>query len=230
MKWLSRLLGSHKKDEVLLNILTRTSNRPNGFQICRTSIENQTYKNIRHIVSYDDEADLDYLNTYDGIELLKVTPISEEPSRPRLRKGYRFAPYNLYCNQLMDEVKEGWIMFLDDDDRLFDSEVVQKIVYHIQKSTSNTMILWRMQYPDGKLLPPLEHMERGIIKINHIGSPCYTFHSKHRNKARWDCWKAGDFFFLKELFQKIKHKKWIKEPLILLNNSGDFGNRNDIEL
>ncbi len=28
------------------------------------------------------------------------------------------APYNLYCNQLLNEVDEGWIMFLDDDDSL----------------------------------------------------------------------------------------------------------------
>ena len=25
-------------------------------------------------------------------------------------------PYNLYMNSLIKEVKEGWIMFLDDDD------------------------------------------------------------------------------------------------------------------
>ena len=45
----------------LINILTRTSNRPIGFKNCELSIKNQTYKNIKHIVSYDNDNDLTYL-------------------------------------------------------------------------------------------------------------------------------------------------------------------------
>jgi glycosyltransferase involved in cell wall biosynthesis len=228
MVWFKRKLWELKKEETLINILTRTSNRPVGFKICRESIQNQTYKNIRHIVSYDTDEDLDYLKLYKNIDLLKVSPILEEPIGEGARAGYRFAPYNLYCNNLMDEVEEGWILFLDDDDRLSGTEVVEKMVNDIKKSSKNTLLIWRMEYPDGKILPPMEHMDRKTIKMNHIGAPCFTFHSKYKNKARWDCWKAGDFFFLNQLFQKIKRKKWIREVYIQLNNSGDFGNRNDI--
>ncbi len=220
-------LGNSQKAP-LINILTRTSNRPKGFDVCRNSIQNQTYKHIRHLVSYDDDKDLEYLQKYDGVELVKVYPITEAPTGKNARPDFKFAPYNLYCNTLMDEVKEGWILFLDDDDRLIDEHAIAEIVAAIEQISQNTLLLWQMRYPDGKLLPPEDHMDRGIIKMGHIGAPCFIFHSKFKDKARWDCWKVGDFFFLKQLFQQIKKKKWIKKPYIQLNNSGNFGQRDDI--
>ena len=46
------------KEEILINILTRTSNRPIGFLNNYHSVSNQTYKNINHLVSYEYEEDL----------------------------------------------------------------------------------------------------------------------------------------------------------------------------
>ena len=61
-----------------LNILTRTSNRPNGFKRCYNSIKNQTYKKINHIVSCDNEKDLNYLNNYDDIEVIKIYELTRK--------------------------------------------------------------------------------------------------------------------------------------------------------
>ncbi|MBX2826558.1 MAG: glycosyltransferase family 2 protein [Flavobacteriaceae bacterium] len=221
--------GSSKDQNPVINILTRTSNRPNGFRICRASIENQTYENIRHIVSYDDDNDLEYVKEFPDIDTVKVHPIAEAPNDGSERSKFQFAPYNLYCNTLMDEVKEGWILFLDDDDRLIDEHAIANIVAHINQVKTNTILVWQMRYPDGKLLPPADHLDREFIKMNHIGAPCFTFHSKYKSAAQWDCWKAGDFFFLKKLFEKIKKKKWIKQAFIQLNNTGNFGKREDID-
>lgn len=220
--------GISRNKEPLINILTRTSNRPKGFKMCRESIENQTYKNIRHIVSYDDDKDLSYLEGFSGMDIIKVYPIQEKPTDAGERSNFKFAPYNLYCNTLMEEVEEGWIIFLDDDDRLINDHAIEEIVNELNQVSKNTLLIWKMRYPDGKLLPPEDHMDRGIIKMGHIGAPCFTFHSKHKGKAFWDCWKTGDFFFLRQLFQQMKHKKWIKKPYIQLNNSGNFGQREDI--
>ena len=223
MNWFSRLFGSYKKDKVLLNILTRTSNRPNGFNLCRASIENQTYKNIRHIVSYDQEKDRSYLSSMDPNDIIKVVPLPNEPQNEPLTGSYKFAPYNLYCNELMDEVEEGWIFFLDDDDMLLHDKVVEEMVEVIKKVGKNTLLIWQMRYPDGKLLPPDDLMKRQTIKMTQIGAPCVGFHSKNKNNVRWDCWKAGDFRFIQALFRTIKRKHWIASPFIQLNNSGDFG-------
>ncbi|GAB5400444.1 MAG: hypothetical protein Aureis2KO_20290 [Aureisphaera sp.] len=198
--------------------------------MCRESIENQTYKNVRHIVSYDNDKDLDYLKDYTGVDVVKVTPISKAPQNAGKRANFKFAPYNLYCNTLLNEVDSGWVLFLDDDDRFIDSSALEDIVGHIRNASRNTIILWQMRYPDGKVLPPQDHMAREMIKLSHIGAPCFTFHSKHKDKAKWDCWKAGDFFFLKQLFKQIKKKVWITKPYIQLNNSGNFGKREDIEI
>ncbi|MDC8006284.1 glycosyltransferase [Aureisphaera galaxeae] len=222
--------GSSITENPVINILTRTSNRPNGFKICRESIENQTYTNIRHIVSYDDSVDLEYLREYANIDLVKVQPITDPPQNAGERGKFKFAPYNLYCNELMEYVREGWIIFLDDDDRFIDEHAVQHIVNQINEASKNTLLLWQMRYPDGALIPSNDLMDAEQIKLANIGAPCFTFHSKHKDKARWDCWKAGDFFFLKQLFQKIKKKKWIKEPYIQLNNTGNFGQREDISI
>jgi len=43
-----------------INILTRTSGRPNCFKRCVDSIKSQTYKNINHIVGADDDASYEY--------------------------------------------------------------------------------------------------------------------------------------------------------------------------
>jgi len=42
-------------EKPLLNILTRTSNRPNAFELNKMTVRTQTYPNIRHIVCVDDE-------------------------------------------------------------------------------------------------------------------------------------------------------------------------------
>jgi len=76
LNYLKNLFGIGKKKSnqpILINILTRTSGRPNGFNKCRKSIENQTYIQIKHLVSYDDNNDLHYLKKYD-CEKIKVKP------------------------------------------------------------------------------------------------------------------------------------------------------------
>ena len=51
---------------------------------------------------------LDYLNKYKNNQRIEFHPIQVDSS-----EKYKF---NLYCNFLMKQVKEGWLMFLDDDD------------------------------------------------------------------------------------------------------------------
>ncbi len=218
------------RKKVLITILTRTSNRPLGFEKCRKSIENQTYKNIRHIVSYDNDKDLDYLSKYKKIEYLKVSPIVVEPKDNTKNGHFKFAPYNLYCNTLLEMVKKSWIIFLDDDDMLLHNEVIAEIVNEINSCKKNTLLIWRMRYPDGKLLPPEDQMDRKVIKMSKIGAPCVAFHSDYKKYAYWDCWKGSDFRIIISLFKKLKHKRWIYKPYIQINNFGDFGNKNDIEI
>lgn len=225
------LINFFKKDQkrkIFINILTRTSNRPKGFKKCHTSITSQTFKNFRHIVSFDNEEDLNYLKDYniDFVNINRKKLIEKDKSFYSKRKYY--SPHNLYCNYLLDEVEKGWVMFLDDDDMLANNYVLEKLKNIIENVSEKTLIIWQMEYPDGKVLPGKNLMDNKILKMYNIGSPCFLFHSRYAKKFKWDSGKCADFRFLQKLYRRIPNNVWIEEPLIKLNNFGDLGNQNDI--
>lgn len=213
----------------VINILTRTSGRPLGFKRCYESIFTQTYRNIRHIVSYDSPEDLSYLNDY---------PIEKKRVRKagRLRKWLlhrqksyvKYEPYNLYCNTLLREVKDGWIIFLDDDDMLLNEKVIELAVEKIKSQDEHTLLVWQTIYPDGKVIPEDSFFNHQKVIYKHIDTACFTFHSKYKNVVKWDAWQGADFRFVRNLAEIIPKQKWIKRPLTKKNNFGDFGRRNDL--
>jgi hypothetical protein len=214
-----------KKENICINILTRTSGRPIGFFNCRQSVIKQKYKNIVQHVSYEEEIDLSYLNTH-GINPVKV----EKYKGVKLinPEGHLHAPYNLYCNTLLDQVTEGWVLFLDDDDHLRHNKVIKELVSEIKKFDEDTLFIWQMRYPNGKLLPTSSHFKSKHVEFEHIGSPCFLFHSKYKKIAKWDHWKASDYRVVKRLDDTIPNKIWLERPYIQINNYGDFGRGNDI--
>lgn len=215
---------SHK-----INILTRTSNRPKGFEICANSVTNQTYDNINHIIGYDNDTDLSYIDKFKNITKVKIdreelikNDTSVDPKNP----SFWFSPHNLYCNSLLDAVEEGWVMFLDDDDMLIDNDAIQEIILNIKDE--DTILIWQMRYPTGKLLPDQHSFSNKQIRLGGIGSPCFLFHSKWKDKARWDAYKCGDFRFLEKIYNNIPNERWVKKPFVQLNNNGGFGKKEDI--
>lgn len=218
-------MKSNSKEDVLINILTRTSNRPIGFLNCHQSIIQQSYKNFNHIISYDNDNDLNYINAFD----LKKIKVNKVTSDPEIKQSFIYAPYNLYCNELLKEVKNGWILFLDDDDSLLHHKVLEEAVKLIKKMDNDTMIVWQIRYPNGKTLPLKKHFKQKKIELNHIGTSNILFHSKYKDLAKWDEWKGADFRFINVLFNQIPKKKWIEKVNIQINNYGDFGKQNDID-
>ena len=215
---------------VNINILTRTSNRPNGFKICADSIKKQDYLNITHIVAYDNDNDLEYINKNDDIIKIKVDReelIKNDTSNPPSNHNlFWFSPHNLYCNTLLDNVQDGWILFLDDDDMLIDNNVISEIVSLIEDE--DTIMIWQMMYPNGKCLPNNHAFTIKTPMLGNIGSPCFLFHSKWKDHYRWDAYKCGDFIFIDKLYKTIPKNKWINKPFIRLNNMGGLGKRIDI--
>lgn len=214
------------ENNILINILTRSSNRPYGFEKCYTSVKKQTYKNVRHIVSYDNEKDLKYLKNFD-VDLIRVNKEELDKSLTD-KEGNTVAPYNLYCNKLLDTVEDGWILFLDDDDNLYHNKVLKEIVSIIKKEDEDTLLIWQMRYPNGEILPSNKFIKNKKIAKYNIGSPCFIFHSKYKNKARWDSFKVSDYRFLVALEKHIPKKMFVKKVYIHINNFGALGNKKDI--
>ena len=216
--------SNYKKTNPLINILTRTSNRPKAFDKNFKSVLNQTYKNIRHIVSINDDHTEKYVKEYD-VDYIKIDReriISEDQS-PNPNTG-DYSPHNLYFNQLIKEVKDGWVMFLDDDDYLSDNDGVERIVNLLPDE--DTMAIFQMMFPNGRPLPPINILNQPPT-LGTIGSPCVLFHSKWVDGINWDGWKCGDFRFIEKLYNKIPNKVTIPDVFVNVGQIGD-GKKGDI--
>lgn len=220
----------------LINIITRTSNRPNSFKRNLNSISSQNYGNINHIICTDDEKSLDYIKDY-GVQnyhLLDKDKIVIDDIRRGEKSGLSksvsgqklaYAPYNLYFNEVHKLITSGWIIYLDDDDVFYSSDSVSKIVEVINQNDNDTMIIWKMIYSDLTELP-VEISERNPPRFNQIGGSCFTFHSKYLDFATWDSWKGSDFRVINRLYKSIPNIVWYPEKIVYVPMVG-FGQKKD---
>ena len=208
----NREYTSTKKKEELINVLIRTSNRPEYFQKCIQSILEQKYENYRIIICYDKEESLSYLKEFENDSRITYFPISVDS-----KEKYRF---NLYCNILMDNVEEGWIMFLDDDDMLCHDKVLSVINDHL--SDKNSLYLWKFLRPDKVIYPK----DVNNIQLGEIDTTSVCFHNIHKMKSRWPDRQCGDYTFLSGLepFLSPHTMDFILTRTIDNSLIGNFGN------
>lgn len=165
---------------MLINILIRTNFRPTAFARCIKSVKDQTYKNIRIIVSYDNHNALKYIP--EDIEKVKVI------------RGEGKCPYDAYCNQLKDLVTDGYFMFLDDDDILSSHDIIEKIIPFL--SPDNGLIV---QLKRGSVIVP----QALDFKTGKIGMPCLFLHHSHKNIADVTVHGAGDYVWIKRVSELL---------------------------
>ncbi len=166
---------------MLINILIRTSFRPLGFARALKSIQNQTHKDIRIIVSYDNHNALRYIP--DEIEKIKVV------------RGVGTYFYDAYCNELKAQVKEGFFLFLDDDDYLRNSKVIEELIPHLLPGRGLLVQLKR-----GDRIRP----EMGLIESGKIGMPCLMLHHSHKDLGDIPPTGQGDYYWIKEVASKLE--------------------------
>lgn len=197
--------------KLLINILTRTSQRKNYFSECRYSILNQTYKNIRHIVSVDDNESYEYVKK-NGVEDINIVREIRKP-----RKSESHMPYNLYMNSLLEKVETGWILFLDDDDILLDQHSIQIIIKNLPDIPS--IVIFKTEYAND--VKPSKYFKKSIEK-GDITSNCFIFHSKLKKYSYWNDVKGSDYFFLEKL-SKNNNIFWLNKVLTKVNNLNLMG-------
>ena len=217
-------------EKPLLNVLVRTSNRPNHFARCYKSIRLQTYKNVRLIVSYDDETTKEYVKGYNIDALVGFDRLEDWSKIPpeNFHPGYseKAFPPNGYFNKMMGHTKPGYILYLDDDNLLSSPKSLEEIAGRI--TGSRQMLLWRVQFP-GYLVPDNYH-------FRHIPGPCqvdtagFAFHTDYIKHAIWDGYNYSDFRTALNLFLHIPEKVWINEPLICTHHEAGKGNRKDLRI
>ena len=180
-------------DEHKINILIRTSNRERCFRKCIKSILDQGYENYQVYICYDKDESLTYLRDYANDAWIRFFPISIES-----KEKYKF---NLYCNELMDKVDDGFIMFLDDDDMLCHCRVFQMINDALSRD-EESICVWKFLRPD-KVIYPKDVTE---IKLGEITTSGFAFHSKHKMLSRWPDKQCGDYAFFSGLQEHLAVK------------------------
>jgi hypothetical protein len=174
----------------MINILVRTSYRPKSFKILLDSIQNQTFKNIRIIIGYDDDRALSYIPK--EIESIRL---HKDLSKPFF--------YDNYCNVLKNLVKEGWFVFIDDDDILLDNTSLERLNKELKGKDGIICQFSR----GGRLKPSNEQIKNHEIRRSKIGMPCLILHQSHKNMVDFDgSVGAADYTWIKKVSRKIKLK------------------------
>lgn len=173
--------------DVKVNILTRTHDRPAQFARMKKSVDEQTYK-VNHIIGSD--VDCGY-TLHVKLEL--------KPTEGNQPAGHYPAPYNRHMETLAKEVKEGWVMYLDDDYYLTDRYAIQRIVHEIDHE--DQLLIWKTEI-NGRKVPKGNEIIKGDIDTH-----CFMFHSKHL-PVEWGCWSMGDYKAVKNLSERLQ-VKWI---------------------
>jgi GT2 family glycosyltransferase len=201
----------------LINILIRTSNRPNYFNGCVNSIYSQKYKNWNIIIGVDNLNSLSYTQPDKGRDVFYNYDNVIIPKPPNgVEYGIPFK-YNSYINDLQDEVKDGYIVIIDDDDKLYDEYSLQKLADAIK--TNDDLVFWRVKFPN-RLVPSDDNfgVEPVLRDISGIG---FSFHVK--NKEIWEPYKRGDYRVSKKLYKKIENKIFLNEILTELQRDVEDG-------
>jgi len=139
-----------------------------------------------------------------------------------LSKGIkaRHFPVNLYLNQLMATVHEGWVMILDDDDMFVSQDAIKKIT-SVCKS-EETAVFWRVKIGD-RIVPK----KFGRPKIKDFSMIGMCFHSKYIPLLQFDEFKQTDYRVADRIFS-ILDVVYIDEVLTGTQHTGDgFGLRKD---
>jgi len=201
----------------IVNVLVRTSSRPRFFDKCIKSILNQTYKNINIFVSID-QKNWDYTVKYPiyPVFVKKQHEFTPPMNSPEYGKT---VPYNLYLNDLTAKVKEGLIVYLDDDDQYTHEKSIETFVNEYKNGSE--LIFWQVKIED-RIIPNDDNFGNApyLFQLSGIG---FAFDAKYKHLAVWTPYKRGDFRVADALHKAIEKKGYIKEILSEAQEGPHFG-------
>jgi hypothetical protein len=209
-KAIEKIDNFHDTKDKKINILIRTSNRPECFKKCIESILQQNYENYQIFICYDKKESLDYLTKYENYPQISFFYVEEKS-----KEKYKF---NLYCNQLLGKVNDGYIMFLDDDDILIGNRTFEIINWYL---ASNKMIIWNFLRPDKLVFP--KDLNKELI-LGEIDTSSICFHHSLKSLSKWGDKQYGDYHFYKHIFNQCKEKLLIDYILTTTQFNNKIGN------
>lgn len=177
----------------IVNIITRTHNRPEYFKACEASIKSQTYPNFQWIVGSD--VPCDYYSL--------AIPIKEKLCIAPVPQGHYYCPWNEYLNQLAKSCVNGWCCYIDDDDYMVNN-ALETIVNSI--TSEDDLLIWKVQITPEWVVP--SHSFGHAITAGDFSGIGFAFHTKHL-PVDWGFFSYGDFRVAQQLLNKGLKPVWI---------------------
>lgn len=192
-------------EDIKFTVITRTAGRPKFFAECRRSVITQSLP-AYHLVGYDSPDD-----TY---------PVGDEVVFLDAAIG---RGHNLYFNTLRHYVPQThpWVIFIDDDDKFMRTDALAMIRQAIR--TEQDMILWRVDFGKGRVVPGTIGLPPVAGNISGIG---FCYHIK--NWVSWPGMPYGDFFVISRLYEKL-NPVWLPEVLTGIQKEPGLGRKNDLK-
>lgn len=213
-------------NDILFNILIRTSKRKNYFHDCICSVLDQNYLNYNILISIDDVESIEYVKKFPCsiVTINKTYKEINPPKRNDNSYGIYFK-YNNYFNEMHKYVNNGYVIYLDDDDKLVHTNVLSEL-NQIIKNSNCDLIFWRVQFPN-RLVPNDNNWRNRVPICCDISTIGFCF--KAKMKPRWEPFKRGDFRVANYLFNKSDNVIWHNKILTSLQRVKEdgFGLRDD---
>jgi len=200
--------------EIKINILTRSGKREDCFKLLRESIEKQSLKNWKHLIS-NDNVENTFLNSYDNVHTVKF--VKKDKTKYK-GTNHRHCPYNVYLNELLkhtDNADNGWVIIVDDDALLIDENFLLNVAKECYKADKKDVILYDIYAGIGKSIFPKnmkKQIKEGTLVSGHVDMNGFAFHTS--NKIRFDDKCAGDWHFLDKAKNNGYNLKYVKLPKI----------------
>lgn len=206
-------------EKPLLNIIIRTSGRPNYFHDCIKSVLDQTYKNINIIVGYDDAVSQEYIKKFPCLRVPLNKWTGKKPFKPDNDFYGDWFPYNIYFNELGSYAQLGYIIYLDDDDRFFEKNVLEQLACLIKKEEPD-LVYWRVKFPS-RIVPSDENWAKKTPICRDMST--IGFLHSVRIKPVWEPWKRGDFRVANYLFKESGKTVWLNSVMTTLQRKVQDG-------
>lgn len=237
-------------------ILTRTSGRPFFFSQTAASVSEQTHPYVTHLVGTDDEESANtYLrqlpnvvrftpaaHLFDPDEVCRKCATKSEGdncarapplTKPKERQmffdcfcstGY---PMNGYMNALQAEVRDGWMVYLDDDNVLSSRFAISELV--AAANSRDTMLAFRSHL--GRATPTEDNFRGRAVVMGDFDSSNFAVHSRNIVHSTWSKFRCGDFRLGSHL-AGVLPTQWVDRTFIHANPLraalGGLGGRADV--
>jgi hypothetical protein len=110
------------------------------------------------------------------------------------------------------QAKDGWIVYLDDDNMFLDPYGLSLALIHAHSESD--LLLWRAKL--GRLVPLPEHWGASNVFRGDIDSANFMFNTNHKGLTRWGDTRCGDFRSVTSLANRL-HVRWVNRSVIGAN-------------